>query len=143
MNDAFWGLIAHDPILTASPWSFTEESVCSSFDLDGSRTPPKNPDGYFIIIRTEASPPGVALKTTVSVWVHRSRSKGSTYNGINAILDRVMEIMKAATHVVGTDGSKLTQADFAGLGGEQHDQGYDTLTRYVAFNCLSGKSLGR
>lgn len=143
MNDAFWGLIAHDSVLTAAPWNFTEDSVASSFDLDGSRTPPKNPDGYFIIIRTEASPPGVALKTTVSVWVHRSRSKGSTYNGINAILDRVMEIMKNAVHVVGVDGSKLTQADFAGLGGEQHDQGYDTLTRYAAFNCLSGKGLGR
>lgn len=143
MNDAFWGLIANDPVLTAAPWNFTPDNVASSFALDGSRTPPKNPDGYFIVIRTEAAPPGVALKTSVSVWVHRSRSKGSTYNGINAILDRVMEIMKAATHVVGTDGSKLTTVDFAGLGGEQHDAGYDTLTRYAAFNCLSGKSLGR
>ncbi len=130
-------------MLTAAPWNFTEDSVASAFDLDGSRTPPKSPDGYFIIIRTEAAPPDVALKTTVSIWVHRSRSKGSTYNGINAILDRVMQIMKDAVHVSGIDGSKLTQADFAGLGGEQHDQGYDTLTRYAAFNCLSGKALMR
>jgi hypothetical protein len=130
-------------VLNAAPWNLNEDNVASMFALDGSRTPPKNPDGYFIIIRTEAAPPGVGLKTTVSVWVHRSRSKGTTYNGINAILDRIMEIMKTATHVVGTDGSKLTQTDFAGLGGEQHDPGYDTLTRYVAFNCLSGKAVMR
>lgn len=141
MNDALWRLIAHDPVLAAAPWNFTEDSVAPSFALDGSRTPPKNPDGYFIIIRTEAAPPGLALKTTVSIWVHRSRSKGTTYNGINAILDRIITIMKNATHVVGSDGSKLTMADFAGLGGEQHDAGYDTLTRYAAFNCLSGKAL--
>lgn len=140
MNDAFFRLIALDPVL-ASSFNITIDDVYPTFAMDGSRATPRNPDGYFIIIRTEASPPGVALKTTVSVWVHRARAKGTTYNGINAILDRIQEIMKNAVHVVGSDGSRITQVDFAGLGGEQKDEGYDTLTRYVAFNCLSGKAL--
>lgn len=142
MNDAVFQLIATDSVLN-STFNITIDDVYPMFAMDGSRATPRNPDGYFIIIRTEAAPPGVALKTTVSIWVHRARAKGTTYNGINAILDRIIEIMLGATHVVGTDGSKLSQADFAGLGGEQKDEGYDTLTRYAAFNCLSGKALTR
>lgn len=140
MRDAVWTLIGEDMILS-SQFGISTDVVFPTYALDGSRTPPKNADGYFIILRWEeeaVSGPGV--RTVLSVWVHRSRSAGSDFTPIRNILKRIIRIMVDTVHRSGADGV-MTQAFFKGMGGDQVDQGYDTITKYAVFDVLGGENL--
>lgn len=140
MKDAVFRLISDDPVLNAAPYHIDQDCVFPTFALDGSRTIAAPNNKLFVIIRWETTPPGIAAVTTFSVWVHQPMELGDSFNNIDSALQRIREILKNAVHVQGTDGKKLTQANFQGYGGEQHDGGYNTITRYAAFTGLSGES---
>lgn len=140
MRDAVFRLISDDSVLNADPYRINEQCVFPTFAMDGTRNIAPPNDKLFVIIRWETTPPGIAAVTTFSVWVHQPRELGTSFNTINAALERIRRILQAAVHVPGGDGKKLTQAFFQGYGGDQSDGGYDTITKYAAFTGLSGES---
>lgn len=133
-------LLQADPILSAAPYNLANHWH-PTYQLDGTRQPSSNADGYFGILRWEEEAPGPGTVTTLSVWIHRSMSKSTDFLPLRAALVRVITIMTAAVHIVGSNGDKMTQCKYEGMGGDFNDQGYQTITKYAAFKVLSGERL--
>jgi hypothetical protein len=108
-------------------------SIFPTFAMQGTRRPPIDADGFFIILRWEEMLDTVGNVNVLTVWAHRSRSAGVNFDSITKILLRCKDILEDAMHVLGEDGNVLTQAKFKGMGPDVADEGYDTLTRYAVF----------
>lgn len=93
-------------------------------------------EDLFIIIRWDATTP--AFKTVgqdrVQIWVHDRRRD---YGRISACHDRLRQLLPSVSHVDGPDGWTLTCAEWAGEGPDLFDDGYQTVTRYADFVCVS------
>lgn len=70
----------------------------------------------------------------LTVWVHDDLGD---YTRIDAMLERVKEILTAMVHVSGTDGRIVTQIDWAGDSPDLWDDGFQTITRNSGFRVIS------
>lgn len=70
----------------------------------------------------------------VSVWAH---DKDRDYGRIEAVLNRVENLLADTVHRDGEDGWTLTLATWLGQGPDLYDTGYETCTRYSDFQVAS------
>lgn len=70
---------------------------------------------------------------TLVVWVH---DKQRDYGRVDQVIIRLITILEAAVHLVGSDGT-LTQATWTGTSGDLFDDGYNTVTKNVSFRVSS------
>lgn len=108
----------------------------ATFITSGTDSPDVITQRPFVVIRWEDEipfAPGLATRNC-TVWVH---DDGQDYQRIDAILDRVREILTNPNHVVGDDGRSLTQADWRGASSDLYDDGYRTITRNATYQVAS------
>jgi hypothetical protein len=141
VRDAVLTLLAGDSILQASPYELTVDNIHTGYGLAGSRITPNISDtGYFIILRWEEMIPGPGMRRVLSVWMHKDMSKGVDFVPITRALLRIRDLMTSTFHRNGGDGEKMTMAEFTGIGADQVDESYGTITQYAAFRVLGGIS---
>lgn len=75
-------------------------------------------------------------KQNLQVWAH---DHGGDYGRIVSVLDRVFDILTNASHIVGSDGYIMTQADWRGESEDLKDDGLKTITRNSAWEIVSRK----
>lgn len=126
-------LLAADAVLSAAPFNLTDEKIFPTYAMQGSRRPPAGADDYFLILRWEEMLETIGDVRVLTIWAHRSRSKGVNYKSLTDLLFRVKSVMQTAAFVTGSDGDTMTQAKFRGMGPDLADEGYDTLTKYAVF----------
>jgi hypothetical protein len=100
-------------------------------------TAPRN--SRFLIMRWEESTvaPGRASQSEVlTVWAHCPREMSTDFAPLDAILNRVTEVLTSATHVIGADGT-LTCVDYNGKSPDLNDEGYTTITKNAAYTVVS------
>lgn len=139
MRDAVLTLLAEDGVLQAAPYNLELENIHTSYGLAGSRiTPNISSTGYFIILRWEEMIPGPGMQRVLSIWLHKDMSKGVDFIPITRALIRIRDIMTSTFHRPGGDGEKMSMASFTGIGADQVDESYGTITQYAAFRVLGG-----
>lgn len=139
MRDAILTLLAGDAVLQADPYQLTIENIHTSYGLAGSRITPNISDtGYFIILRWEEMIPGPGMQRVLSVWMHKDMSRGVDFIPLTRGLIRIRDIMTSTFHRAGGDGEKMSMATFTGIGADQVDESYGTITQYAAFRVLGG-----
>lgn len=141
MRDAVLTLLNTDAVLTSGPFQLGPGTIHTTFAMDGSRIPGNvSPKGFFIILNWEETvTDGPARKTVLSVWVHKTRESGVNYIPIMTIINRIIFLMESTFHRSGADGGKMSMAFEKGIGSDQTDSAYDTITKYVVFDVLSGE----
>ncbi|MBK8246298.1 MAG: hypothetical protein IPK85_02645 [Gemmatimonadetes bacterium] len=100
-------------------------------------TAPRN--GRFLILRWEETTVarGRASQSEVlTIWAHCPREMSTDFAPLDAILNRVTEILTSATHVTGADGV-LTCVDYNGKSPDLNDEGYKTITKNAAYTVVS------
>lgn len=125
-------LLGNDSVLR-DEYGITSSEVFPTFTMQGSRRPPTDADGYFLVLRWEETLDVIGDVQVLTVWAHRSRSSGVNFKAIKDILMRCKMILETAVHVAGSDGDILTQASCKGMGPDVADEGYDTLAKYAVF----------
>lgn len=99
-------------------------------------TAPRN--SRFLILRWEEET--VAFKRVgrevLTVWAHCPRETSTDFTPLDAILNRVTEILTSATHAEGADGV-LTCVDYNGKSPDLNDEGYKTITKNAAYTVVS------
>lgn len=110
-----------------------ESVIFPTYAMQGSRRPPADADGYFLILRWEETLDTIGDVQVLTIWLHRSRSKGVNFKAMRDILMRVRELLQTAEFFLGSDGDTLVQARCKGFGPDLTDEGYDTLTKYAIF----------
>lgn len=142
MRDAVLTLLNTDSFLMSTPYQLGPDSIHTANAMDGSRVSPNiSPKGFFVILRWEETvTDGPARKTVLSIWVHKKRESGVNYLPIMKIIDRIIFLMESTFHRAGADGGKMTMAFEKGIGSDQTDSSYDTITKYVVFDVLSGEA---
>lgn len=103
--------------------------------------------GAFIILRWEDQPfLGTGTMRgrrrgkggrNITIWVHIPKSESSDFTKIDAIHDRVEEVLTSMEHSPGTDGYTVTCIEATGRGGDLRDDGFDTITRNAGYRVLS------
>lgn len=126
-------LLGNDAILSDAPFNITEASIFPTYAMQGSRRPPVEADDYFLILRWEEMLDTIGDIQVLTVWAHRSRSKGVNFKALRDLLFRVRDVLQTASFVTGSDGDTMTQSNFKGMGPDLADEGYDTLTKYAVF----------
>lgn len=126
-------LLGNDSVLGAAPYDIDESKIFPTYAMQGSRRPPVGADDYFLILRWEEMLDTIGNVQVLTVWAHRSRSKGVNFPALQNLLMRVKDVMQEAAFVLGSDGAVMTQARFKGMGPDLADEGYDTLTKYAVF----------
>lgn len=93
-------------------------------------------EDVFIIIRWDPTTPafGTVGQDRVQIWVHDRRKD---YGRISACLSRCRELVTSVVHLAGADGWTLSCAEWAGEGPDLFDDGYQTVTRFADFVCVS------
>lgn len=71
------------------------------------------------------------------VWVHYPAEVTNDYAKIDAILDKVEDVLIGMEHVAGTDGQIVTCVRYTGRSSDLKDEGLQTYTRWSAFEVLS------
>lgn len=141
MRDAVLSLLATDAVLNAAPYELTVDNIHTAYGMDGSRiTPNMSPKGYFVILRWEETTPGPGLRTVLSIWMHKDKNLGENFVPLHNGLLRIRQVMTSTYHRAGADGGKMSMANFTGMGSDQVDTSYNTITKYAAFIVLSGQS---
>lgn len=125
-------LLGADSILQ-SEYQITSAAIFPTLTMQGSRRPPVDADGYFLILRWEETLDTIGDIQVLTIWAHRSRSAGIDFKAIRDILLRCKDVLQSAMHVTGSDGDVLTQARYKGMGPDVADEGYDTITKYAVF----------
>ena len=126
-------LLGNDEVLGEAPYNIAEQNIFPTFAMQGSRRQPIEADDYFIILRWEETLDTIGDVQVLTIWVHRSRSKGVNFKALRDMLWRIKQVLETSTSVVGSDGDTMTQARFKGMGPDLADEGYDTLTKYAIF----------
>lgn len=124
-------ILGNDPTLMES--GINEAVIFPTYAMQGSRRPPLEADGYFLILRWEEMLDTIGDIQVLTVWLHRSRSKGVNFTEMRNILKRVKDLLQTSAFVTGSDGDVMVQAKFKGMGPDLADEGYDTLTKYAIF----------
>ena len=110
--------------------------------------------GPFIIIRWESQPYLGASRLggfgsgsgmgrgarDMTVWVHIPKEQSTDFTRIDAILDRLDDILTPLEHEAGADGYTLTCVRPTGRGGDNRDDGFDTIVRNAAYKILSRRT---
>ena len=91
-----------------------------------------------LILRWEEETPafGVTGAQVLTIWAHCPRETSTDFAPLDAILNRVTEILTSATHIAGADGT-LTCVDYNGKSPDLNDEGYKTITKNAAYKVVS------
>lgn len=97
-------------------------------------------EDLFLIIRFEDKQRAFGRRGAerMAVWAHDS--SGGDYGRIDAVLERVKDLVESVVHHEGPDGWTLTTATWAQDGPDLVDDGYKTVTRWAEFAVVSRKN---
>jgi hypothetical protein len=128
---AVYYLLTHDGVLNAL--GIQPATVYQTNTVDNPDVKP------FVVIRWETKTVSFEKRgsQSLSIWAHDDRGD---YSRIDSILERVIDILLSAEHVVGTDGYTLTCARYLSTSDDFWDDGYQTITRYCTFSIVSRAS---
>jgi hypothetical protein len=129
---AVFELLTTDSVLQ-DLWGIDEETVFANAELDVA---PR--DRHFLVLRwgEETVAFGDVGSEILTIWAHVPRQMSTDYVSLLAILYRVRDLLRNATHVVGADGI-LTTAKYNGLSPDFNDETLKTLSKNVAFTVVS------
>jgi hypothetical protein len=71
------------------------------------------------------------------VWVHQAKELARSYQLIDQILNRAVEVITSATHVMGNDGWEMSSASWLGNSADLIDESLATLTKNASFRVAS------
>lgn len=128
---AVYSLLAADGQLQALGLPYGNVWPAQSMD-----TAPRN--GRFLILRWEEETIafGQTGSEVLTVWAHCPREMSTDFAPLDAILNRVTEVLTSATHVTGADGA-LTCVQYNGKSPDLNDEGYKTITKNAAYTVVS------
>lgn len=126
-------ILGHDAVLGDAPYDISEAKIFPTYAMQGTRRPPLEADGYFLVLRWEETLDTIGDVQVLTIWAHRSRSAGVNFSALRKMLLRIKDLLQTAAFVTGSDGDVMVQARFKGMGPDLADEGYDTLTKYAIF----------
>ena len=121
----------------------SEDSVLGMLGVEGvygSNSADSPAESLFIVLHWESTTKAFGSRgpTTLTCWVH---DKNRDYARVDKVIVRLKEILLDAVHVSGADGVTLTSCTWAGDSDDLVDDGYNTVTRTVAFETSSRATL--
>lgn len=103
--------------------------------------------GYFVIFDMQETVIGIQSgdaphlgEQTFQIWVHTPLDEEREYNDINAILNRIDELLLPIEHVTGDDGIRVTGVRLYSRSKNTRDPGWDTITRFGLYGVLFDQS---
>lgn len=104
-------------------------------------------DDYFIIFDFQETTVGIygdglsrLGEQTFQIWVHIALDVDREYNEINAIFNRIDELLLPIEQGVGTDGIRVTSVRLYARSKNTVDPGWDTATRNGLYGVLFDQS---
>ena len=114
------------------------ENVITNYSKEG-RPNPISPGG-FMVLRWESTSRAfkkIAGPRDLTVWAHYPAEKSTDFGRIDAILERVKDVLCDIEDTVGGDGYTVTCIEYAGESGDIKDSGFQTIARNMTFRVLS------
>jgi len=124
----------------------TDEALYNVYGINANRvwdaqaldTPPRG-GGPFLILRWEEETTvfnQFGRSEQLTVWAHQDRETSRDFLVLRKVLERVTELLMAATGVDGADGT-LDQVTYQGMSANLNDEGYKTITKNCAYKVVA------
>lgn len=139
MPSLLYELLANDTELTDMIGKNPVTDGPAIFELQSVDERPVD-DDYFVVFDFQETVGALGGRRmgeqTMQIWVHIPLAVEREYNDINAILNRIDELILPIQNNTGEDGIRVTQVRFYSRSRNTRDPGWDTVTRFGLYGVL-------
>lgn len=137
---AIYSAISSDDAL--NDLGIDEDSLFTNYSMDEKPLE----SGPFVILRWEDQKPPVFSDVdqpitksarTLTVWAHYPVESSTDFTRVDAILNRIDEVLRVLEQVSGDDGEIVTLVTVFGRSGDLHDEAFKTISRNARYEVLS------